>query len=209
VSDLNAVSKATIILRGFDYNQIRNVLSILSESRINSVEISLTDKESKKNIELAVKEFGDKVSLGAGTVLNKEDLIDVINLGVKFVLSPIMFTEDMFDICAKNNIVSVPGAFTPTEAYECFKSGADIVKIFPAAVVSPRFFKDIKAPIPDFKLMAVGGVNIQNSQKFLELGADYLGIGSGMFDKKDIVEGNYEGLKNRIAMLEHEIYRCK
>jgi 2-dehydro-3-deoxyphosphogluconate aldolase / (4S)-4-hydroxy-2-oxoglutarate aldolase len=128
VSELNAVSKATIILRGFDYNQRR---------------------------------------------------------------------------------VSVPGAFTPTEAYECFKSGADIVKIFPAAVVSPRFFKDIKAPIPDFKLMAVGGVNIQNSQKFLELGADYLGIGSGMFDKKDIVEGNYEGLKNRIAMLEHEIYRCK
>lgn len=204
--DIGSFSKATIILRGFDYVQIKNVLAILSESRINSVEISLTGEGNKKNIEKALNEFGDKMSIGAGTVLNKGDLQDVISLGVKFVLSPIMFSEEMFDICKKNNVVSVPGAFSPTEAYQSFINGADIVKVFPADVVSPGYFKDIKAPIPEFKLMAVGGVNIQNSQQFLKNGADYLGIGSGIFNKEDILNGNYSGLKKRIECLEREIY---
>lgn len=199
--------KVTVILRGYDYNQNRNIVKVLSSSRIKAVEIALKNPSDKDTLKKIVDEFGDKILVGAGTILTKENLIDVVNIGVKFVLSPIMFTEEELQICIKNEVVSVPGAFTPSEIYKSFKNGADIVKVFPASALSPKYFKDIKAPLGELKLMAVGGVNGENALEYLANGADFLGISSGIFNKEDVLQGNYENVKRSIESFEALFYK--
>lgn len=201
-ANINNFPKATIILRGYNYEQTRTIVEILSNSKIKSVEVALKSPEVKGILEKIVDEFGDKMLIGAGTVLNKQSLLDVINIGVKFALSPVTMSKEMLEICQEKNIISVPGAYSPTEIYESFQNGADIVKIFPANIVTPKFFKDIKAPLGDLKLMAVGGVNDNNAAEYFRNGADFLGIGSGIFNNEDILQGNYVKLEERVRALE-------
>lgn len=198
--------KITIILRGYTYEQTRNIVEILSNSKIKSIEIALKNKEDKDTVGKIIEEFGDKMLIGAGTVLNKEDLLEVIEKGVKFVLSPIMFSKEMLEICKENNVISVPAAFSPSEIYASFENGADIVKVFPASSVTSKFFNAIKAPLGDLKLMAVGGVNANNAEEYLKNGADFLGIGSGVFKNEDVVELNNKNLKKSIEAFEKIIY---
>lgn len=205
--DIKDFPKVTVILRGYDYNQTRNIVEVLSNSRIKSVEIALKNSNAKDILRKIVNEFGDKIIIGAGTILTKEDLIDVVNIGVKFVLAPIMFSKEQLQICIKNEVISVPGAFTPSEIYKSFKDGADIVKVFPANTVTPKYFKDIKAPLGDLKLMAVGGVNAKNALEYLANGADFLGIGSGIFNKEDVLQGNYENVRRSIESFETILYK--
>lgn len=86
------------------------------------------------------------------------------------------------------------------------QTGADIVKVFPASSVTPKFFNAIKAPLGDLKLMAVGGVNANNAEEYLKNGADFLGIGSGVFNKEDVIQCNYENLKKSIEAFENIVY---
>ena len=90
---------------------------------------------------------------------------------------------------------------TPSEGDRMFKEGADIVKVFPAAVVTPRFFKDIQAPLGKLPLMGVGGISKENAKEFFEQGASYLGLGSGMFNKQDIEELNVKNLARSMKEL--------
>lgn len=195
------ISKVTIILRGYNYEQVRTVVEALSKSKINSVEITLNRDDSKEIIKRIAAEYKDRMIVGAGTVTTKQDLIDVINAGAKFVLSPVVWSKEMFNICKENKVVSVPGAYSPSEIYQSFQDGADIVKVFPACTVTPRFFKDIMAPLGHLKLMAVGGVNEKNVAEFFANGVDYAGIGS-LFNKEDVLNKNYEKLAEKIKALE-------
>lgn len=199
--NVEELSRVTIILRGYNYEQVRTVVEVLSKSKINSVEITLNREDSKEIIKKIATEYNDRMIIGAGTVLNKQDLIDVINMGAKFVLSPVVWDKEMFDICKQNKVVSVPGAYSPSEVYQCFQNGADIVKIFPASTVTPKFFKDIKAPLGHLRLMAVGGVNEKNIAEYFANGAGYAGIGS-LFNKEDVLNKNYEKLAEKVKELE-------
>lgn len=196
------LSKITIILRGYTYEETRTIVEVLSKSKINSVEITLNTQGAKEILKKIIAEYGDRMTIGAGTVVTKQDLLDVIKIGVKFVLSPVIWDKEMFDICKENNVISIPGAFTPSEIYQSFQNGADIVKIFPAGVVTPKFFKDIMAPLGPLKLMAVGGVNEKNVTEYFASGAGYAGIGSGIFNKEDVVNKNYERMAEQVRALE-------
>src|SRR5699024_11909387 len=97
------------------------------------------------------------------------------------------FNAEMINLGKENNILTVPAAMTPSEVHDMFSRGADIVKVFPAGVVTPRFFSDIQAPLGELSLMAVGGVSKENVKEFFNYGTKYVGIGSGMFPK-DVLE---------------------
>ncbi len=200
--DIERFSKITIILRGYTYKETRTIVEALSKSKINSVEITMNTVGGKEILEKIIGEYGNRMSIGAGTVTNKKDLLDVIKIGAKFALSPVIWDKEMFDICRDNDVVSIPGAFTPSEIYQSFKLGADIVKIFPAGIATPKFFKDIMAPMGPLKLMAVGGVNEKNIAEFFANGASYAGIGSGIFTKEDVASENYAKLAERLKSLE-------
>nr|WP_245173333.1 bifunctional 4-hydroxy-2-oxoglutarate aldolase/2-dehydro-3-deoxy-phosphogluconate aldolase [Clostridium tertium] len=198
-------SKVTVILRGYSYEQTKTVMEALVQSNIRAVEITLNTDGALETIEKISKEYGDRVSIGAGTVKNIEDAKNAIKAGAEFILTPIVVEKEVIDECKKNNVKSIIGAMTPTEIWWCYENGADIVKVFPAKACGSSYIKDIKAPLGNIKVMAVGGVSADNAKEFLENGADYLGIGSSLFNKDDVNSKNIEALVKALKELERVI----
>ena len=188
------LSKVTVILRGYTYEQIKCVAQSLIGTSINNIEITLNSPNVFNSIKNIKNDFPE-LNVGAGTVCTLEDTKKSIESGVDFILSPINLSKESIDLCNKNDVVCVPAAMTPSEIYKMFEYGADIVKVFPATTVGAKFFKDVQAPLGNLELMAVGGVNGDNAKEFLDNKCNYLGIGSGIFEKKDIIDKNTDKLK--------------
>jgi len=205
LKDIKNFPKVTIILRGYSYSQVRTVMKALTQSTIKSVEITMNTQGAAEMIDKLSREFKDTMLIGAGTVTTMEQAKTAINAGAKFLLSPVMLSKEILDLCRESSIITVPGAMTPTEIYKSFQEGADIVKVFPATSCGTRYFKDIKAPLGNLPLMAVGGITADNAKEFLNNGADFLGIGSGLFNKKDIENENIEGLLKSLKDFEKKI----
>lgn len=189
-----SLSKVTVILRGYTYEQIKCVAQSLIGTSINNIEITLNSPDVFNSIKKIKNDFPE-LNVGAGTVCTLEDTKKSIESGVDFILSPINLSKESIDLCNKNDVVCVPAAMTPSEIYKMFEYGADIVKVFPATTVGAKFFKDVQAPLGNLELMAVGGVNGDNAKDFLDNKCNYLGIGSGIFEKKDIIDKNMDKLK--------------
>lgn len=197
--------KITIILRGYDYSKVRTVMSALSASSIKAVEITMNTPGAAEMISKLSSEFEGKILIGAGTVTNLQLAKVAIKAGAKFILSPIMLSKEIIDLCKENSVISVPGTMSPSEIYKSYKDGADIIKVFPATSCGSKFFKGVKAPLGNIPLMAVGGVTKENAKEFLDNGANFLGIGSGLFNKEDIESENFEGLIKSLSEFEKMI----
>lgn len=187
--------KYTIIMRGYSYAQSEAILLALEHMEHEfAVEVTLNTPDALLQIEKLANKFGDKISIGAGTVRNLTDVQKSIEAGATFLLGPHAFTLEMFKLAKKNKILCIPSAMTPTEIDNMFDAGADIVKVFPAGILSPKFFNDVQAPLGKLPLMAVGGITTDNALSFLNQGATYLGLGSGMFNPVDIETLNVANL---------------
>lgn len=198
-------SRVTVILRGYSYEQCRCVVSQLVGTRLGAVEVAMNTKGAAETIAKLVDEFGDEVSIGAGTVISPERARAAADAGARFMLSPICFTQEIFDIAHEAGAVTVPAAFSPTEVWNMFEMGADIVKIFPAGRLGAKYISDIQAPLDWMPLMVVGGVNGGNVQEFFDAGATYAGIGSGIFNKQDILDMNADALAAQIEAFENSV----
>lgn len=199
--------KVTIILRGYNNDQVNTVMQLLEEENkqeLYALEITLNSPDVFNTIKNISYKYGKKFYIGAGTVLGLEDAKKAIESGAQFLLSPIKLKKEVIKYCNSNNITVVPAAMTPSEIMELKMDGADIIKVFPAITVGERFFNDIQSPLGKLPLMAVGGVNAENAKLFLENGASYIGIGSGIFNKEDIVNQDKQKLKNSLDSFENK-----
>ncbi len=150
-----------------------------------AIEVTLNTPDAYKIIETLIKEEHDSW-VGAGTVTTLEEAQKVIELGVKFILGPTLFSKEIIEYCEKNNVMSIPGAFSPSEIKEQFNYGANIVKVFPANTLGPKFFKDVQAPLGELNLMAVGGINSNNFNEYFDNKVKYVGIGAGLFEGQSL-----------------------
>ena len=183
------LSKVTMILRGYNVDQVRAVAEVLLQAKhVKNMEITLNTDNAYKIIRTISDEFQGKLNIGAGTVQTYDELVKAVEAGAKFVLSPRQMTADMLAYCKKKGIVSVPGSFTPSEIGEQFAMGADIVKVFPANELSLKYVKKVCEPMGDLKLMAVGGINKENVREALDSGYKYVGTAGGLFPKDQIVQ---------------------
>ncbi len=143
----------------------------------------------------AIKEFKsvvkDEVLVGAGTVLDPETARAVILAGAEFVVSPTLNLE-VIEVCRRYSKIVIPGTFTPTEILTAWEAGADIVKVFPATVGGPQYFRDIKGPLPQIRLMPTGGVNLENTPDFIRAGAVAVAAATSLVDKKALSERNFD-----------------
>ncbi len=114
--------------------------------------------------------------------------------GAEFIVSPTL-NVDVIHLCHRYDKMIMPGAFTPTEILTAWEAGADIVKVFPAEIVGPAFFKAMRGPLPQIRLMPTGGVDTTTATEFLKAGACCLGIGSQMVEPKAIAERNFERIR--------------
>lgn len=192
----------TVILRGYSYNEAMTIISCLAEySNKLAVEVTTNNPDYLKIIKDAREKFDGQIHIGVGTVLELEQAKAAVKAGAEFMLGPCEFSSDIIKFAKEHNVLTVPAAFTSTEVKRMKEKGADIIKIFPAKIVSPDYFKQIQAPLGQLPLMAVGGISANNAYEFLKGGASYLGIGSSMFTKEDVRNHNKKGLKESIEHL--------
>lgn len=197
--------KVTVILRGYETKQVLTVVEQLVGTKVNSIEVASNSPHAMESIAAARKEFGAEVHVGAGTVKNAELARQAIAAGAVFMLSPIMFTQEIFDLAKEAGVITVPAAFSPTEIQKMIDMGADIVKVFPAGQLGPDYLKAVQAPLGKLPLMVVGGVNVANVQSYFDKGATYAGIGSGIFDPADIEACDAPKLAASIKKLEESV----
>ncbi|MGK9120525.1 bifunctional 4-hydroxy-2-oxoglutarate aldolase/2-dehydro-3-deoxy-phosphogluconate aldolase [Olivibacter jilunii] len=176
------------IVRGADPKDILSIAEALYVGGIRLLEITMNSTEPLAAIEQVSNKLGDKLIIGAGTVLDSTMAKDAIHAGAHFILSPIL-DKRVIETTKSLNRVSIPGAYTATEIYQAYQMGADIIKVFPAT--SPSYLKDIAGPLPHIPLLPTGGITIDNIANFKKAGAVGFGIGSALVDTKQQVTGQY------------------
>ncbi len=169
------------ILRGVKPDEVVEIGRSLIDSGINIIEVTLNSPDPYSSIKLLADEFSDRALIGAGTVLQADQVEKVIAAGGKLIVSPNM-NVDVIKTTKRLGAISAPGCMTVTEAFTALDAGADGIKIFPAEMVSPKVVKAMRAVLPKAtKVIIVGGVNANNMQDYIEVGANGFGIGSALF----------------------------
>jgi len=185
---------AVIRLNGSDH--LDKIIDALAKGGVRALEITMTTPNAVEMIREISGTLSDEFLIGAGTVLDAETAEAVINAGAQFVVSQV-FKPEIIETVHKYNKAVMSGAFSATEILAAWETGSDIVKVFPATVVGPRYFKDIHGPLPQIKLMPTGGVTVDNAEEFIRCGAVCLGVGSALLDKKMIKDQDWPGLTVR------------
>jgi len=186
------------ILRAPSSEQLTNVARALFEGGIDVIEVTFTVPNALEILAAVKQDLGNRVLLGAGTVLDPETARAALFAGAEFLVSP-SFNPDVIRLCNRYDKVVMPGAFTPTEILAAWEAGADIVKVFPSDAVGPSYLKALKGPFPQIRLMPTGGVNLQTLPDFIKAGASAVGVGSSLVEPQAIRDGNMNRLRDLAA----------
>jgi 2-dehydro-3-deoxyphosphogluconate aldolase/(4S)-4-hydroxy-2-oxoglutarate aldolase len=200
VLDIILSSKVIAVIRMSDTDKLVKVAEAIKQGGVKAIEITMTTPSAIEIIAAMAKKKSSDVLVGAGTVLDPETAAQAIHAGADFVVSPVTNFE-MIRVCRRYDTFVAPGAFTPTEIIAAWERGADVVKVFPATSVGPKYFKDIKGPLPQVRLMPTGGVSIENAREFIANGACCVAIGTALLDKKAIETENWDVLTQKAKAL--------
>lgn len=182
------------IIRNVSPEDVKRILPIYREAGLTTVEITMNTPGATDMIRYALENEHYGLNIGAGTVCTKDDLNAALDAGAQFIVTPVL-SKKVIKSSVRKGVPVFPGAYTPTEIFQAWSWGASMVKIYPATALGPGYIKDVKAPMNQLKLLPTGGVSLENMEAFLKAGANGLGIGGQLFDKKLIQDKNWDGLK--------------
>jgi 2-dehydro-3-deoxyphosphogluconate aldolase/(4S)-4-hydroxy-2-oxoglutarate aldolase len=182
------------ILRGFTTPQVEEIVHAAVRGGLGNLEITMGSPETPTQIREGRKLAGDKMCIGAGTVLSIELLEQALEAGASFIVTPIV-KADVIEECVRRKIPVFPGAYSPTEILQAWELGATMVKVFPAETLGPGYIKSIKAPLPQVKLMPTGGVDLKTLAAYRKAGADGFGVGSPLFDRARVEAGDWKWIE--------------
>lgn len=182
------------IIRGIAAESLTGVMDAAIAAGLRFVEITLNTFGAPCLIEKTRKDYGAALCVGAGTVLSVKDALTAMNAGAAFLVSPTL-KEDVAAFCRERKLAYFPGAFSPSEIERAWEAGAAMVKVFPASPLGPGYFREIKGPFQDIRLMAVGGVNRDNVSKYLEAGASGVALGGSVFSVDRMRNGEFSAIR--------------
>jgi 2-dehydro-3-deoxyphosphogluconate aldolase / (4S)-4-hydroxy-2-oxoglutarate aldolase len=164
---------------------------------IRAAEITMTVPGAIRALEKVADRFGDKLMLGAGTVLDPDTARACMLAGAEFFVTPSLRVSTI-EMAKRYSKVICPGALTPTEVLTAWEAGADVVKIFPCGNVGgAKYIKALKGPFPHIEMIPTGGVNLETAGEFLKAGACAVAVGGELVDAKAIGEGKFDVLEER------------
>lgn len=176
-----AESPLIAIIRGITPADAEAVGAAIFESGIRIIEVPLNSPDPFASIERLVRVLGDDAVVGAGTVLDPEDVRRVREIGGRVIVSPNTYAP-VIAASAEAGLISLPGYFTPSEAFEAVRAGATGLKLFPAEAATPSVIKAHKAVLPKHvPVLAVGGVGPDTMRPWIDAGAEGFGLGSGLY----------------------------
>lgn len=183
------------IIRAPDGSQLVDVAKALAAGGVDCLEVTFTVPKAHKVLEQVADALGDKVLLGAGTVLDTETCRTAILAGAEFIVSP-GTNVDVIAMCHRYSKLVMPGALTPTEVITAWQAGADFVKVFPCDVLGPQHLKALRGPLPQVKMIPTGGVTLETAADFIKAGASALGIGSSLVEPKAVAMKDFARIES-------------
>ena len=205
IFDLHRFELAPVIgiLRGVKEESLQGVAEASIAGGLEFLEITLNTPDSFNLIKKATVQHTD-LTIGAGTVLSAEEAKKAFDSGAQFIVAP-DFEEEVAAFCVENKLAYFPGALTPTEIQRAWKSGATMVKVFPASQMGPDYFKQVKGPFDKVKLIAVGGVNPGNIKNYLDAGADAVALGGSIYSVERMENARFQEIQKDIEEFMFEV----
>jgi 2-dehydro-3-deoxyphosphogluconate aldolase/(4S)-4-hydroxy-2-oxoglutarate aldolase len=179
------------VIRLRDPGKLRAVVDAIVAGGVRALEVTMTVPGAVELIRGLAPTLPEGFLLGAGTVIDAATARAVIGAGAQFVISPV-FRREVIEACHECGVPAAPGCFTPTEILDAHEAGADIVKVFPATALGPQYIKDVRAPLPQVKLMPTGGVTPDTAGDWIRAGAVAVAAGSSLLDAAAIEGGRFE-----------------
>lgn len=188
------------VIRMKDPARLRAVVDALAEGGISALEITMTVPNAVGLIRELAPTLPAGFIFGAGTVVDAETVSKVVDAGAQFIVSPV-FRREVIAACQRHAVAAMPGCFSPTEILDAWDAGADVVKVFPATALGPGYLRDVRAPLPQVKLMPTGGVTVENAGEWIRAGAVAVGVGSSLLDTRAIEAGDYGVLRRKAEQM--------
>ncbi|MFC1592856.1 bifunctional 4-hydroxy-2-oxoglutarate aldolase/2-dehydro-3-deoxy-phosphogluconate aldolase [Candidatus Omnitrophota bacterium] len=188
------------ILRGINLEIVEQLMETIIASGLKTVELTMNTRGAEQVIRRMVSVSAGRLFVGAGTVLSMDSLHSALDSGAAFIVMPVM-VADVVEYCLINKIPVFPGALTPQEIYNAWSAGATMVKVFPAKLFGPAYFKEVKAPLSDIKLLACGGVNPDTVNDYFACGASAVAFGASIFRKDLLLSKQFGVIKQEIQAL--------
>jgi len=197
------------VVRASSAELARRAVDALIAGGVPVCEITMTVPGAVELIAALSKSVGERVLVGAGTVLDAQQAAACIEAGARFVVSP-GFDEGTVRECQKREVAVMPGALTPSEVIRAWRAGSSMVKVFPcSALGGASYLKALKGPLPDVPLLPTGGVNLDTAESFLEAGAVALGVGSDLVSEAVLKEGKDEVIQERARAFREIVVRFR
>lgn len=198
--DAVIAEKLIVIVRGVEKQLLIPMAEAMYRGGVRLLEItysadgSITDDETASRIKMLADHFEGRMLIGAGTVLSESQVELTKKAGGNFIISPDT-NESVIKKTRELELVSMPGALTPTEIQSAHRAGADFVKLFPIDNLGTDYVKAVRAPLSHIKMLAVGGVCLDNIPTYKKLGISGFGIGSNIINKKLLAENDFDGIE--------------
>ncbi len=192
------------IMRAKSSEQLLAAADAIKAGGVKAIEVTMTTPGALNVISQAIAKYGDDILFGAGTVLDPESARAAILAGAQFVVAPSLNLKTI-ELCHRYAIPVIPGAYTPTEILTAWEAGADLVKVFPASIGGPEYIRALKAPLPQIRLMPVGGVDLGTIAAFIRAGADVVAVGSALIDQKLLDAQDFDTITERARRFREEV----
>ena len=180
--DLNAFRKLPIlgIVRGIGKKDLEPLFDAALGGGLRAIEITMNTPDAPALIRSAVRGYKKDMAIGAGTVVNLKNFNEALRSGASFIVAPVA-DETIISAAVRRKVPIFPGALTPGEIYRAWNLGATMVKVFPAGLLGPDYFKEMKGPFRDIELLACGGVTAENLPSYFASGASAVSFGASIF----------------------------
>ncbi len=193
------------IIRAADESSAIRAAEAIAEGGIPCAEITMTVKGAVRALEELAKRFGDKILLGAGTVLDPETARACLLAGAEFFVTPSLNLKTI-EFAKRYTKAIFPGALTPTEIVAAWQAGADAIKVFPcSAMGGASYIKALRGPLPQIDFVPTGGVNLETITGFFQAGCCAVGVGSELVDAAMMAAGKFEIITERARQFRRKV----
>ena len=192
------------IMRAKSADQLLEAAEAILTGGVNAIEVTMTTPGALEVIRQSVDRFGKDVLFGVGSVLDSETARAAILSGAQFVVCPTL-NLNTIELCNRYSVPVMPGAYTPTELLTAWEAGASLVKVFPASVGGPAYIKAVKAPLPQIRLAAVGGVDLTTTADFIRAGVEVVGVGGELVNQKLLDAKDFPVITERARRFREEV----
>lgn len=189
IKDLGLIA----VIRGPSAELTLKMVDALVEGGVRGIEITYTTPEAAWVVRQLYEGYGEDILLGMGTLTRPEQVQEARQAGARFLVSP-HYDPDLAREMVASGLVNMLGAFTPSEVWQAYRAGSDVVKIFPASVVGPEYIKALRGPFPEIPMMPTGGVTLDNLAEWFAAGVIAVGAGSNLCPSQWAREGRFKDI---------------